>query len=104
TCARTRDVEGSDGTVRSTQETVKHIVRVNVASRGRPCRVDGECGCALARAGPRARSIECDDVAISSTQERMTRIAAVNVVSQHLGAAFKSTPEPLRTFHTRHFT
>jgi hypothetical protein len=33
TCARTRDVEGSDGTVRSAQETVKHIARVSVASR-----------------------------------------------------------------------
>src|SRR6266536_3968713 len=59
------------------------IAGVNVASRNRACRVDGERGCALARACPRARSVERSDGAVRRAQETMTRIAGVNVVSQH---------------------
>src|SRR5438094_4476703 len=78
-----RDVEGSDRAFRSAQEAVEGIAGVNVPSRDRACRVDGERGCALARACPRARSVECGDGAVRRAQETMTRIAGVNVVSQH---------------------
>ena len=39
-CAGVRSIKGSDGAVRSAQEAVSHIARVNVASRDRLRRID----------------------------------------------------------------
>ena len=52
TCARTRDVQDSDHTVRSAQETVKHTARVVEVARARACRVDAEGPSALPGACP----------------------------------------------------
>ena len=78
---RTRDVESSDHTVWSAQETVKHTARIRVASRDRASRGDAKGGCALPGAVPRW-SIECGDGAVLVAEETVKRIAAVNVESR----------------------
>ena len=83
TCARTRDVEGSDHTVRSAQETVKHTARVVVVARDRACpelMLKGvECpGRGLV---PAPGASKRDDGPVRSAQNTVNRIARVSVAS-----------------------
>src|SRR5262245_51006512 len=66
-CARARCVERGEGAMRSPQEAMAHIARINIVSRDRACRVDaavaesaleGSCAC--------TRSIEHSETAVSS--------------------------------------
>src|SRR4030095_15945926 len=80
-----RNIEGGHSSVRSAQDAVKHIVRVNGSCSDRPCGVeaiDGKNNGALAGACPRVRSIKRSDGAVRSAQEAVTYIASVNVASR----------------------
>src|SRR4030095_1818287 len=81
TCARTRDVEGSNGTGGSAQETVKHTARVVVVARRRTCRIDAEGPSALARTCARAWGVATDDCAVRVAQDSVDRTARVGVAS-----------------------
>jgi hypothetical protein len=61
TCARAGSVKSSDGTTGSAQEAVPHIVGVDVGSRDRPRRMDGDAKGALASTCARAGSVENGD-------------------------------------------
>ena len=67
--------------LRSPQETVSHIVRVNIVSRDRIGGIIGKRDSALAGACARARNIEYGNGAVRSTHEAMIDVARVYVFS-----------------------
>src|SRR5206468_4032371 len=73
-CARVRSIKCSDGAVRSAQEAVTYIARVNVASRDRIRRVDVAGAGTLAGACACARGIECGDGRLRANKGRVTEI------------------------------
>src|SRR4030095_6109273 len=81
-CTRALNIEHGHSAVRSTQDAVTHIVRVNGSCRDRPCGVeasDGKNNGALAGAGARTRSVKCSDGAVRSAQETVSYIIRINV-------------------------
>src|SRR5437867_8384763 len=81
-CARVRSIKCSDRAVRSAQEAVTYIARVNVASRDRIRRVDVAGAGTLAGTCPRSRDVEGSDGTFRRAQETVKRIARVNVASR----------------------
>src|SRR5262249_1833134 len=84
-CTGARNIEHGHSAVRSTQDAMKNIVRVNGSCRDRPCGVeaiDGKNNRALAGACARVRCIKRSDGAVRSTQEAVTYTACVNVASR----------------------
>src|SRR5436190_1929429 len=85
TCPSARNVERGDRAIRSAQETVIHIARVDRRSRDRPCGVKAKAGKnkgTLAGACARVWSIKRGDGAVWSAQETVSHIARVNVASR----------------------
>ena len=76
-----RSIERGEGAIPIHQETVTHIVRVNVVSHDGSIRSKAPAKSTLAEARARARNIECGDDAILIPQEAVVRIGPVIVVS-----------------------
>src|SRR5215469_629363 len=68
--------------LRASQETVKHIARINVGSGDRIRRIVTKRDRALARTCAGARNIKCTDGALLSTHEAVIDIARVDVISR----------------------
>src|SRR4030095_4148030 len=71
-CARARNIEGGHSSVRSAQDAVRYIVRVNGSCSDRPCGVeaiDGKNNRALAGACTGVRSIKRSDGAVTRADE-----------------------------------
>src|SRR5438128_11200723 len=71
--------------LRSPQKAVIHIVRVDVGSRDRPCRVVGGGECALAGACARAWGVKRGDSAVRSTQGAVMYVVGGDKICQVRG-------------------
>src|SRR5262245_61703125 len=68
--------------LRSPQETVSHIARVNIVSGNRAGRIVGKRDSALEGTCPSSRNIERGDRAIQGTHETAIDVARVHVLSR----------------------
>ena len=68
--------------LRGPQETVSHIVRVNIVSGDRIDRIVGKWDSALEGTCPSARNVERGDGTVASAQKAVIDVARVHVLSR----------------------
>src|SRR5436190_3805260 len=77
-----RSIKRSDDAVRSAQEPVTYTLRVNVASRDRPRRIDVAGASTLAGTCARTQNVEGSNDTVRTAQETVEHIVRVNVASR----------------------